>query len=252
MRYPDRIISYHISESCSESKSDSMKEAFDIIESKTVLKFNPVSKTNSQINILCADVSSEPGQEDYFVAGEGGPSRVIDSKRYSVIEGKIALYREGTCNNANVATHELLHALGFDHNNKAKSILYPTLKCNQVIDPEIIDSINSLYSVNSLPDLLFSTINATKAGRYLNFHMEVLNQGLVPTNNVSVGIYADNVFVESFDLNTISIGSKKIIDVENLRISLNTQSIKFKIDYKNEISEISEDNNELTLRLVTQ
>ncbi|MEK6909396.1 MAG: CARDB domain-containing protein [Nanoarchaeota archaeon] len=248
MRYSDRTINYHISESCPENKANRTKEALDTIEAKTVLIFNPVSKPNSVLNILCSDISPEAEEENHFVAGEGGPSRVLNSTLYSVIlEGKVALYREGTCNNANVAIHELLHALGFDHNNNRRSILYPTLECDQEIDQEIIDSINELYGVESLPDLTFDKVNATKSGRYLNFHIEVLNRGLISANNAVVGIYADNKFIETFDLNTISIGAKKIIDVGNLKVPLNAENIEFVIDYGEEIAELYENNNKIAL-----
>lgn len=248
MRYSDRTINYYISDACSESKASSMREALDIIESKTVLKFNPVSESESVLNILCSDISPQAEEEDHFVAGEGGPSKVINSTLYSLIlEGKVALYREGNCANSNVAIHELLHALGFDHNNNRNSILYPTLECDQTIDDGIIKSINQLYQDPSLPDLVFSKIDAKKSGAYLNFHMEVLNRGLKSSSEVDVKVYADGKYVDSFNLNTISIGAKKIIDVENLKVPLNSKEIKFIIDDKDDIREIYEDNNKITL-----
>ncbi len=251
MRYQDKVINYNIADTCSTEKATSMKEALDTIDSLTVLSFKPVSKANSVLNILCSDISPEAEEENHFVAGEGGPSRVLDSKLYSVIlEGKIALYREETCKNSNVATHELLHALGFDHNNNKKSILYPTLDCDQKIDDEIIESINKLYKDESLPDLVFSTANASKGGKYLNFHIEVLNQGLQPSKAINVSIYADGVFVETFELKEISIGAKKILDVENLKIPLNSKKIEFVIDAENKVPEIYENNNKITLNTI--
>ncbi|MEK6811791.1 MAG: CARDB domain-containing protein [Nanoarchaeota archaeon] len=253
MRYSDRIINYHISESCSEKKASSMKEALDIIESKTVLVFNPTSKSNSVLNILCADISPEAEEKNHFIAGEGGPSKILNTTLYSVIlEGKVALYREGTCDNSNVAIHELLHALGFDHNNNKKSILYPTLECDQQIDNEIIDSINKLYKDNSLSDLVLTTANASKSGRYLNFHIEVLNQGLQESGAIKVSVLADGKPVETFDLGTISIGAKKILDVENLNIPIKSKKIEFIVDNENNIQEIYENNNEITLNLISQ
>ncbi|MEK6925467.1 MAG: CARDB domain-containing protein [Nanoarchaeota archaeon] len=248
MRYPSNEINYNIAESCPENKKTKMEEAFSILEEKTVLEFNHTSESNAALKILCSDVSPQAEEENHFIAGEGGPSRVINSTLYSVIlEGKVALYREGSCNNANVAIHELLHALGFDHNNDENSILYPTLACDQVIDEEIIDSINELYEISSAPELAFEELTATKSGRYVNFHMEVINKGLIQANNVKVAIYADDEFVDNFELNSISVGAKKIIDVENLKIDLNAKSIEFVIDYENQIPEILEDNNRVKL-----
>lgn len=251
MRYADGIIDYHISESCTLEKENSMEEAFEIIESKTLISFNPVTQNNAELSILCSDVSPEAGQENYFVAGEGGPSKVIDSQLYSVIlEGKISLFREAECDNPNVAIHELLHALGFDHNNNKDSILYPTLDCGQEIDQEIIESINKLYKDESLPDLVFSLANATKSGRYLNFHIEILNQGLQVSVPLKVAVYSDEKFVEDFDLGAISIGAKKILDVENLAVSSKSKKIDFVVDYDETIREIYENNNKITLNLI--
>lgn len=248
MRYPSKIINYNIAESCPENKASRMEEAFSILEEQTILEFEPSSQSDSILNILCSDISPEAEEKNHFVAGEGGPSRVINSTLFSVIlDGKIALYREGNCNNPNVALHELLHALGFDHNNDEKSILYPTLICDQTIDEEIIQSINELYDIESAPELTFFELNATKSGRYLNFHMEVINRGLIPASEVNVGLYADGEFISQFELNTISVGSKKIIDVENLKVPLDSNSIEFVIDYQNVIFEIYEDNNRISL-----
>jgi len=250
MRYSDRIITYHISESCPESKSDRMKEALDTIEAKTIISFISTEKENAQIKILCSDISPDADEANHFVAGEGGPSKVLNSTLYSVIiEGKVALYREGSCDNSNVEIHEVLHALGFDHNNNPKSILYPTLKCDQQIDQEIIDSINELYETESLPDLVFDEVSANKSGRYLNFHIEVLNRGLKEAKSVEVGIYAGNTLVDSFDLKDITIGAKKIIDVQNLKVPFNAEKIDFVIDHESEIPEISEDNNKVVLTI---
>jgi subtilase family serine protease len=102
-------------------------------------------------------------------------------------------------------------------------------------------------SIESLPDLIFDDINASKGGAYLHFHFEVLNRGLKSADNVFVGIYADDKFVDEFELNTIAVGAKKIIDVENLKVPLNAQKIEFRIDPRKEISEISEDNNVVAL-----
>lgn len=252
MRYSDRIITYNIASSCSNDRFLSMETAFVNVESVTVLEFESVS-SDPMIRILCSNVAPEAGQEDYFVAGEGGPARVLNSTLYSVIlEGKIALYRDDKCDGARVATHELLHALGFDHNNKASSILYPTLRCDQEIDPEIVDSINSLYRFDSLPDLLFFSTQATKSGRYLNFNIEILNQGLKESGPAMVSVYAGEKKVDEFEIGAVGIGARKILTVENLKIPSSTSEISFVVDEANVVSELYENNNIASLKLVQQ
>ena len=251
MRYADRTITYSIASSCSQERVDSMKQAFSNIESMSILRF--VESTKSEIKILCSDVAPEAGQENYFVAGEGGPSKVLNSTYYSVIlEGKIALYRDDSCSGAKVATHELLHALGFDHNSNSKSILYPTLNCEQTIDQEIIESINELYARDSLPDLAIYAVNATKSGRYLNFHIEVINQGLISSGTLSLGVYSGDKLIDTFDVGAVSVGARKILDVENMKLPSDVNSIVFFVDYLNTNPEFDEQNNKATLKLSGQ
>ncbi|MDP4039500.1 MAG: CARDB domain-containing protein [Candidatus Pacearchaeota archaeon] len=250
MRYRDKKISYVISENCGEKKRVSMEEAFSKLEDLTVLEFFP--SDNPELSILCEDLAPEAGHEDYFVAGEGGPSEVINGTLYSVIlSGEIALFREERCSESKIAVHELLHALGFNHNGNPNSILYPTLDCNQKIDDEIINDINRLYSFASLPDLKIHTVNATKAGRYLNFYIEVLNQGLWDAYDADLTIKVDGKEVQDFHLETIKIGARKILSVENLKISGSAERITFVIDNKNMIDEIFENNNDADLILRT-
>ena len=136
--------------------------------------------------------------------------------------------------------------------HNSKSILYPTLKCNQEIDLEIIESINKLYSVESLSDLVIYSVNATKSGKYLNFHIEILNQGLVSSGNVFLGVYSGEKLIDKFDIGAVSVGARKILDVENLKVSSNAKSIVFYVDYDNLVVELDENNNKATLRLVGQ
>ncbi len=249
MRYKDKRISYHIFNSCDQARKDSMVEAFSKIEEMTILDFYP-SQANAEIIVLCSDIAPEASEEGHFVAGEGGPSEVLNSTLYSVIlKGKISLFREDRCDGAKIATHELFHALGFDHNNNPKSILYPTLDCDQEIEPQLITDLNNLYLVESLPELSIYTVAATKSGRYLNFDIEVINRGLIDATGAKLGIYADDNFVKSFDLGEISIGARKILNVENLKVPSSAKRISFFIDYDNLIPEIAETNNEAELVL---
>jgi len=253
MRYQDKRITYSIAGSCSSDRISEMEEAFANLAALTVLEFERATTGDVLIKILCSDVAPEAGQENYFVAGEGGPSRVLNSTLYSVIlEGKISLFREDRCEGAKVATHELLHALGFDHNNNEDSILYPTLKCEQEIDSEIIDSINLIYQPESLPDLFLFSTTATKSGRYLNFNIEVLNQGLRESVPTKVSVYSEDELVDNFDIGAVSIGSRKILTVENLRLPGDTNKIVFAVDEENKVNELFENNNEAVLRLIAQ
>jgi hypothetical protein len=252
MRFSDKIISYRIEPACGAKKSDEVSEAFAILGSESVLTFFPTSD-NPQIRIFCSEVEPEPDEEGFFVAGEGGPTRVINTSLYSVIlDGKVSFFREEKCDKPNVALHEILHVLGFDHNDNPDSILFPTLDCDQTIDQSIIDDINVLYSVDSAVDLKIENIEASKAGKYLSFEINVLNQGLKDVSGAGLKVYADNKFIQEFDLNDIDIGTTKILTVENLKIARSSKKVSFVVDEENKIKEIIEDNNEIDVVLVEE
>ncbi len=232
MRYKDRVISYSISESCDLSKRNDVEEAFLIISDKSVLEFER-KNSEGEIKILCSDIAPKPDEERHFVAGEGGPSEIINTSNYAVIfSGKVSLYRENECNNPNIALHEILHALGFDHNNNQRSIMYPITECNQEIDNYIIEEINRLYEIDSKPDLFIERAFVNRSGRYLNFEISIGNFGLRDSHDARLVIYADGEFVKDFNLEEIEIGTRKIWTVENLRIPRNAETISFVIEGK--------------------
>lgn len=258
MRFPDKQITYQIESACPQSKRDQALEAMQILEGKTPLTFTP-SSTNPRINIVCSELAPDPEKENYFIAGEGGPTQIINTTLFAVIlKGKISLYREEKCDTSHIAVHELLHVLGFDHNNNKLSILYPTLDCDQTIDDSLIADIKSLYSTPSLADLKITGLTATKEGKYLNFKIKIINQGLKEVSNTDLKIYADGKIVkfsaddESYALNELEIGTTKTLEVSNLIIPRFSKNIRFVVDEKNLIPEISETNNVKELVLITE
>jgi len=248
MRFADRRISYKIEDTCSNEKAEEMREAFDVFENLTVLEFYP--SDNAQIVIECSNLAPDPEFANHFVAGEGGPTEVINNTLYAVIlSGKISFFRDEECNEPKIAVHELFHVLGFNHNDDPGSILYPTLNCNQKIDDYLIDDLNSLYEADSNPDLKIERVNATKSGPYLNFEVSVKNQGLADADDAILGVYEDGKLVKKFELSDINIGTSKILTVENVRISRFAEKLSFVVDPDSEIVEIFENNNKLDLVL---
>lgn len=249
MRFPDNLITYNFKEECDGEKILNAQEAFLILEEETILEFEK-SSTNPQILIFCSDISPEPSEEGYFVAGEGGPTEVINTTLYgAILSGKLSLYRDESCDKPNIAIHEILHVLGFEHNNNPDSILYPELDCQQKIDNYIIEDLNHLYSISGKPDLKISSVNAGKEGRYLSFDIEIINRGLVDISNTGLRVYSEGDFVKEFPLENIGIGVKKTLHVENLKITRFDERISFILDEEDLISEIFEDNNQVELTL---
>lgn len=251
MRYRDREIDYYIDAGCGEKRRNDTEIAFGILSGETSLRFYPASDERSaDIDVLCSDVAPEPEEEGHFVAGEGGPSKVINNSIYNVIlNGKVSLYRNDKCDEPKIALHEVLHALGFDHNNNLKSIMYPTTNCEQELDQYIIDEINKLYSVDSKPDLAIGDLSANSTGRYLNFEVGVVNIGLKNSRSSTLRVFSGSEELKDFDLEAIEIGTKKVWTVQNLRIPRNTEKVTFVIEADED--EISEDNNVVSLGLAS-
>jgi len=250
MRYVDKKISYTISSECNGKKETDAMAAFSILSEKTILKFYPVAE-NGEIRILCSDISPKPEEKGHFIAGEGGPNEIINAGLYYVIlSGKVSLFREEKCDEPKISLHEILHALGFDHNNNPYSVMYPVTSCDQKLDQYIIDEINRLYGVESAADLTIKNVQASKSGRYLNFHVEVMNRGLKDAKDVKLGLYAGDEKVKDFDFEDVLIGIKKTINVENLRIPSDTAKIAFVVYTSSNQGEIYSDNNRLELDLV--
>ncbi|MBS3071402.1 matrixin family metalloprotease [Candidatus Pacearchaeota archaeon] len=231
MRYRQSTITYYVEGACNEKKARDVERAFEILDEKTILSFEKTDLENAEIRILCSEVAPSTEEQGHFVAGEGGPSQVINTSIYSVIlVGKVSLYRSEKCEEPKVALHEILHALGFDHNDNPNSIMYPTTSCDQTLDQYIIDRINELYKLEGLPDLAIGNINATKEGRYLSFEIGIFNLGLVEAKNSTLVLNVGEEEIKRFVLGDLEIGIKKILTVQNVRVPRSFDSVKFVLE----------------------
>lgn len=248
MRFTDNRISYSIESGCTASKRATAMGAFTILEEKTPLSFYEAA--DAEISVICSELPPSAEKKGHFIAGEGGPTEILNGSDYSIIvAGTFSLYRDETCKTPHIALHELLHVLGFDHNTNPASILYPTLDCDQTLDAYLVDEINRLYSVPSKPDLELVSASGTKAGKYISFEVTVVNRGLADVADTSLWVYADDRFVKEFDLDAIPIASRKTLTVGNFSVGRSTQRITFEIDGAHTIDELREDNNQQELRL---
>ncbi|MEK6818923.1 MAG: M12 family metallopeptidase [Nanoarchaeota archaeon] len=246
MRYRNSEISYNLAENCSLKKQKDLEEAVRTLEQKTILQF--YKSDEPEIIITCSNIQPKDDERNFFIAGEGGPTLVINATKYSVIlEGKISLYRAENCETPQVAIHELLHSLGFDHNNNKKSIMYPVTDCEQEIDEYIIEEIKELYSENSEPDLVIEKVEANKTGSYVNLEVSMSNQGLQDIKNSSLKIIIKNDLIKNFDVGSFDIGSKRTLNIKNLKIPKETTEIT--IITKTEKIETNEENNVAKIHL---
>jgi len=245
IRFASKKISYYIDDSCEGSKANDSRKAFEILENETSLTFE--EKERGDIKVSCSEEEQVP-KEGFFIAGEGGPNSIINASNFYVIKnGTILLYRENKCAKPIVGLHEILHVLGFKHSSNKKSIMSELSDCSQQLTSEIINTIERVYKYETLPDLIVKRAYAIKSGRYLRIEVEIFNAGLDLALESQLGIYADGELVSEYNMGEIEVGSGKIIKAENLRVPRDVKELKFKIDSKEIIFEIFEDNNEKIL-----
>ena len=249
MRFNHNDITYYMNPECDEKKEERVEEAFSILHEKTeILSFETADEEDADILIGCSEESYEK-EENLFVAGEGGPTKIVNSSLYPIIlKGKVLLYddkkygKKSRCDYPVTELHEIIHVFGFDHINDSSKIMYPYVECDQRLGDDLIVSLVKLYSVEPLPELYFKNINATKSGRYLDFAASITNMGLVDAENVRLDIYEDDKLLNSFDIGDIEFGAGKIYSRTNFKLSSRaSDKIEFRITCDNK--EINEENN---------
>lgn len=227
MRYPDSTISYTIEDACSLPKRESIRAAVGILSNNTILQFQELTD-GGQIRYLCSNTAPSSGESDHFVAGEGGPTGIVNTTLFSVItSGQVSLYRAEKCDRPQVALHETLHALGFDHVKDERDIMYPITDCDQRPSKALYESLDALYGIRSAPDLGIEYVTANQTGKFLNFYITIENYGLKDSTNSSLIIFADEEQVKEFDLGAIKIGTKKFLNVQNMRLDSKADTIRF-------------------------
>jgi len=244
MRFPDKRISYRIDEDCSIRKKSSMEYAFDFVENLTVLEFYPVTET-PEITVTCQEKAVM--NEGLFIAGEGGPTNITDGEKYSVIlTGSILLIKDSQCPRPNVAMHELLHVLGFNHSDNENNLMYPISKCKQVIGSDTLERIDELYAEESYADLNFESANAQIDGRNLDLNLSIRNNGLKDSEKAIVKIYSGENVIKELDIEKLQIGYGVKIELKNLWLKkIKTEELKVLIE--TDFKELSKENNEILL-----
>ncbi len=238
MRYVDSHISYKI-EDCPIGKTLEMKNAFYEIENETILSFYEVYD-NEEITVTCDSKSRL--EDGMFIAGEGGPSNITKlSSSHVILNGKVLLIRQSTCERPVVAIHELFHALGFTHSNNVCNIMYNFSGCNQRIGDDMINLLDQLYSYQPLPDLKIEDLSGKINKEYLDLNFTIQNDGLLDSESFVVEIYSNKKLVKELDMSKIHFGTGATLILKNLQTRVGDTQIKVMIKYDS--AELNKSNN---------
>jgi len=248
LRFNHNDISFSIEKACGGVRRETMLEAFDLFTGEVgLISFYEVA-LGADIKVGCSDDYIEMG-ENLFAAGEGGPSRIINTSGFKLIEeGKIWLYSDARCDYPIVEVHELGHVFGFDHSEDPGNIMYNTSSCEQRISGDMTQLIVDLYSIEALADILVKDVAAVRKGRYLDFNITVLNEGLVGVDAVALSVLADGGIVEVVEMGEIEVGFGRTLRVTNFKLpSRSVEKIEFFVDREDLVRELDEGNNVVTM-----
>lgn len=242
MRFNHNNILYEFSNNCNEERKERMKKAFSVLQEKTKIILFQENKDKADIIISCTEEDLKK-EENVFIAGEGGPSKFINSTVYPLIlEGKIFLYQNVNCKSPLLELHEILHTLGFKHLNKKDSVMYPYSDCSQELGEEYISYLKELYSIQPTSDIYFEKANISIKGNYLNLELELRNKGNLDANSITLEVYADSKKIKDLELLNMNAGEGKTLSVENILLpSSNPKEIKLIIKY--DVPEFDKANN---------
>ena len=246
LRFSDLNISYNILD-CPLKKKNEMEYAFEIMEDITPLTF--FQSDNEKISVTCDDTNIV--EKGLLVAGEGGPNITLIGNINLITSGRVLLLKNSDCPKPNIAIHELLHVLGFNHSTNSENIMYPVTNCNQEIGEDIINLINEIYSIPNYPDLTIENASAIMNGRFLDLEVNIKNLGLSDAKNSILVIYADEKIVKKIDLTSINLGEGLNINMGNILVpQLKFNEINLEIEYP--FNEINKENNKIKLEIKKQ
>lgn len=242
MRFNHNRISYYINPDCGLDKRSNMQEAFRIISVGISNKVTFYSATEDKADILVGcSVDSYEKEENIFIAGEGGPTKIINSSMPVIIRGKVLLYNESRaiCDEPLLEIHELLHVFGYDHIDNDAYVMYPFLDCDQEINPDLLEHMAELYSIEPFAELSFTldemaVVKHRHTGKwYTDFNVSIDNTGLINAENSKLKVYANNNLLHTFGkesgIDSIAFGGGERFSAKNIRISSATSSIKFEL-----------------------
>jgi hypothetical protein len=243
-----------------EDDLEYVRQATKVWEEKTggIISFREV-QSKEGADIIISWFPSLSAMEGGKVVGEGGPTRAIQTggKNTLLAGGEVFLLpTDNKCVGVNRPVHEIGHVLGLGHAppGHADIMFSKEISCKQNITRVTINAIEMLYREPALADLIVTNVSSTRRGDYMDVNLTVRNIGLRDSVQASLGFFAGDSLIESLAVPSFSVipsispGGGISNKITNARLPRGAREIVIKVDWKNEVQESNEQNNEASIR----
>lgn len=248
MRFRTNSLTYNIASDCDNEKTRRLVLAFEIISNETkILAFSQSLDNNADILVSCSKNAYQKG-ERVFMSGEGGPTKIIELSPYPLIlQGRVILYNQDDCDYPITEIHELFHVFGFEHISNSKMIMYPYLNCKQRLNPDLINKLIELYSIEAKTEIIFSNVSVIGFLNYVNISFQVKNEGLANAENVIFEVYAGDVKVYDENFGEMNSGTGQEFKLSNLEVPKDEKEINLLV--KTDSKEYNKENNLIKVQI---